>query len=212
MNGENIISSTSVKFNSIIEYPVMSNYTEDGVEYIFYWDDESYNGKPMPPMDLIINGQYQAKSEAPIYYGSFKVSKSAYTPDNTTQYFDESKIGTEYYGSVDIKDCFGTGTSVMVPIIADPDMKGMNAVQKRNYLKIWTQPVAFLLPADLTEKYEVELLNGANINSWPNYKTDNQIVNLMGNEFKFYVFYNEETLNPVATSETLNYTLKLNEK
>jgi hypothetical protein len=34
----------------------------------------------------------------------------------------------------------------------------------------------------------------------------------MGNEFKFYVFYNEETLNPVATSETLNYTLKLNEK
>ena len=212
MNGETLISSALVKFNSIIEYPEMSGYTENGVEFVFTWNDNSYDGKPMPAMNVTIVGNYVEKPTAPIYFGCFKVAKSAYTPDNTTQYFDESKIGTEYYGSVDIKDCFGTGTSVMVPIIADPDMKGMNAVQKRNYLKIWTQPVAFLLPADLTEKYEVELLNGANINSWPNYKTDNQIVNLMGNEFKFYVFYNEETLNPVATSETLNYTLKLNEK
>jgi hypothetical protein len=209
MNGENIISSTSVKFNSIIEYPVMNNYTEDGVEYIFYWDDESYNGKPMPPMDLIINGQYQAKSEAPIYYGSFKVSKSAYTPDNTTQYLDESKLETEHYGIAIVSECFGDGLYIRVPIIGDPEMAGMNAIQKRNYLKLWTQPLAIMVPCKVANENTIQLFNAAGIDTWHLFKTDKQIVSYRGNDYYFFVQYDDEVLNPVATSETLNFTLKL---
>ena len=40
-------------------------------------------------------------------------------------------------------------------------------------------------------------------------KTDKQIVSYRGNDYYFFVQYDDEVLNPVATSETLNFTLKL---
>ena len=212
MNGDIIISSEIVKFNSIIVYPVMDNYNEDGTEYIFQWEDESYNGKNMPSMDLTIKGQYQAKSEAPIYYGSFKVSKSAYTPDSTTQYLDVEKLETEHYGVAVVSECFGEGLYIQVPIIGDPEMQGMNAIQKRNYLKLWTQPLSVLIPCDVADENTVQLFNAAGIDTWHLFSTDKQVVSYRGNNYYFYVQYDDETLNPVATSETLNFTLKLIKK
>jgi hypothetical protein len=212
MNGDVIISSSLVKFNSLIEYPIMENYNEDGIDYIFYWEDESYNGELMSAMDLIIKGQYQAKSEAPIYYGSFKVSKSAYTPDSTTQYLDTEKLETEHYGIAVVSECFGEGLYIQVPIIGDPDMQGMNAIQKRNYLKLWTQPLSVLIPCNVVNENNIQIFNAAGINTWHLFKTDGQVVSYRGNDYYFYVQYDDETLNPVATSETLNLTIKLIKK
>jgi hypothetical protein len=190
----------------------MDNFTENGVEYVFTWIDESYNGQTMPAMNLTISGFYKEKSVAPIYFGSFKVSISGYDATHTTQYFDESKIETEHYDSIAVTDCVGAGSVIYVPIIGDPEMAGMNAIQKRNYLKLWTQPLGFLLPADLADKYDIYLLNAINSNSWEKYKTDGEIVNYGGNEYKFYVMYDKDTLNPVEVSETIKYTIKLIEK
>lgn len=212
MNGDIIISSSLVKFNSLIEYPIMDNYNEDGIEYIFQWEDESYNGKNMPSMDLTIKGQYQAKSEAPIYYGSFKVSKSAYTPDSTTQYLDVEKLETEHYGVAVVSECFGEGLYIQVPIIGDPEMQGMNAIQKRNYLKLWTQPLSVLIPCNVVNENNIQLFNAAGIDTWHLFSTDKQVVSYRGNDYYFYVQYDDEVLNPVATSETLNLTIKLIKK
>jgi hypothetical protein len=69
MNGDETISENLVKFGEVINYPTMENKTEEGVEYVFVWEDFSYNGKTMPARDLIIVGNYQEKAEAPIYFG-----------------------------------------------------------------------------------------------------------------------------------------------
>ena len=44
MNGDETISENLVKFGEVINYPSMENKTEDGVEYVFVWEDSSYNG------------------------------------------------------------------------------------------------------------------------------------------------------------------------
>jgi hypothetical protein len=88
-------------------------------------------------------------------------------------------------------------------------MAGMNAIQKRNYLKLWTQPLAIMVPCKVADENTIQLFNAAGIDTWHLFKTDKQIVSYRGNDYYFFVQYDDEVLNPVATSETLNFTLKL---
>jgi hypothetical protein len=209
-NGDEVISSETVKFGTTITYPSMENKTEDGVEYVFIWDDASLNGKPMPLRDVLIIGSYQEKPSAPIYYGGFKVAISAYTPDNTTQYLDTSMLETEYYDSIEVSKCVGNGTKIYVPFVADPDMAGMKPVQVNAYHKIWRRPNAVLMPCEVVDKYEIEFSNAIG-NRWNAFTTDGQVVTYNGNDYYFYVMYTDD-LKPLKTSQTMEYTIKLTNK
>lgn len=211
MNGDETISENLVKFGEIINYPTMENKTEDGVEYVFVWEDSSYNGKIMPARDLIIVGNYQEKAEAPIYFGTFKVATSDYDSANTTQYFDEEKLGTKYYSSVNVSECVGDGAKIEVPRISDEYYVSLNVAKRGQYKKATRYPYSFVLPNGLTENYIISLIDGANLDHWNECVTDGQIVMYNGNEYKFYVYYTDVAY-PVLTDETMPFTLKLIKK
>lgn len=211
MNGAEIISENLVRFGDVINYPTIENKTEEGIEYVFVWEDSSYNGKTMPAKDLIIVGNYQEKAEAPIYFGTFKVATSAYDSANTTQYFDEEKLGTKYYDSVTVSECIGDGAKIGVPRISDEYYVSLSVVQRGQYKKATRYPYSFVLPNGLTENYIINLIDGANLDHWNECVTDGQIVMYNGNEYKFYVYYTDVAF-PVLNDSTMPFTLKLTKK
>ena len=211
MNGAEIISENLVRFGDVINYPTIENKTEEGIEYVFVWEDSSYNGKTMPAKDLIIVGNYQEKAEAPIYFGTFKVATSAYDSANTTQYFDEEKLGTKYYDSVTVSECIGDGAKIGVPRISDEYYVSLSVVQRGQYKKATRYPYSFVLPNGLTENYIINLIDGANLDHWKECVTDGQIVMYNGNEYKFYVYYTDVAF-PVLNDSTMPFTLKLIKK
>ena len=211
MNGAEIISENLVRFGDVINYPTIENKTEEGIEYVFVWEDSSYNGKTMPANALIIVGNYQEKAEAPIYFGTFKVATSAYDSANTTQYFDEEKLGTKYYDSVTVSECVGDGAKIGVPRISDEYYVSLNVAQRGQYKKATRYPYSFVLPNGLTENYAINLIDGANLDHWNECVTDGQIVMYNGNEYKFYVYYTDVAF-PVLNDSTMPFTLKLTKK
>lgn len=211
MNGAEIISENLVRFGDVINYPTIENKIEDGIEYVFVWEDSSYNGKTMPANALVIVGNYQEKAEAPIYFGTFKVATSAYDSANTTQYFDEEKLGTKYYDSVTVSECVGDGAKIGVPRISDEYYVSLSVAKRGQYKKATRYPYSFVLPNGLTENYVINLIDGANLDHWNECVTDGQIVMYNGNEYKFYVYYTDVAF-PVLTDETMPFTLKLIKK
>lgn len=211
MNGAEIISENLVRFGDVINYPTIENKTEGGIEYVFVWEDSSYNGKTMPANDLVIVGNYQEKAEAPIYFGTFKVATSAYDSANTTQYFDEEKLGTKYYDSVSVSECVGDGAKIGVPRISDEYYVSLSVAKRGQYKKATRYPYSFVLPNGLTENYVINLIDGANLDHWNECVTDGQIVMYNGNEYKFYVYYTDVAF-PVLNDSTMPFTLKLTKK
>ena len=211
MNGAEIISENLVRFGDVINYPTIENKIEDGIEYVFVWEDSSYNGKTMPANALVIVGNYQEKAEAPIYFGTFKVATSAYDSANTTQYFDEEKLGTKYYDSVSVSECVGDGAKIGVPRISDEYYVSLSVAKRGQYKKATRYPYSFVLPNGLTENYIINLIDGANLDHWKECVTDGQIVMYNGNEYKFYVYYTDVAF-PVLNDSTMPFTLKLTKK
>lgn len=210
-NGTEIISEKLVEFGDIINYPTMPDKTVEGIEQVFVWENSFYNGKTMPANDLVIVGNYREKADAPIYFGTFKVATSEYDSGNTTQYFDEEKLGTKYYGSVTVSECVGNGAKIDVPRIRDEYYASLNAVQKGQYKKATRYPYSFVLPNGLTENYIISLIDGVNLDHWDECVTDGQIVMYNGNEYKFYVYYTDVAY-PVLTDDIMPFTLKLIKK
>ena len=210
-NGAETISQKLVQFGDVINYPTMTDKTTEGIEYVFVWENSSYNGKTMPANDLVIVGNYREKADAPIYFGTFKVATSEYDSGNTTQYFDEEKLGTKYYGSVTVSECVGNGAKIDVPRISDEYYVSLNAVQKGQYKKATRYPYSFVLPNGLTENYIISLIDGVNLDHWDECVTDGQIVMYNGNEYKFYVYYTDVAY-PVLTDDIMPFTLKLIKK
>ena len=165
----------------------------------------------MPAKDLVIVGNYQKKSEAPIYFGTFRVKKADYDSTKTTQYFDASAVETETYGSIAVNKCVGEGSQIRVPYLADEYYASLSIVQQNKYKKENRQPYCFLMPNGLTDKYDIKLLDGAFVDHWVEIVTDNEIINYNGNEYIFYVYYTDNA-TPVKISETTDFTLKLTEK
>lgn len=213
-NGDEIIKSEKVKFNSIITYPTMDNYTENGVEYVFSWNDTSYNGKPMPLEDLTISGQYKEKGVAPIYYGTVLTPQSSFTTDNISRYYDETKLNTERYYSVEVSKCIGNGCEVTVvcpPFDAEP-LDGLSKVKINQILKKYYELPVFIMPTEIIDNGKsIEIIDGIGTNIWGNYITDKNVINIDGNEYYFYAHKENETLIPTQSGDSnLKLKIKIN--
>jgi hypothetical protein len=195
-NGEEIISQTTVDFNSIITYPSMDNYIENDVEYYFKWDDESYNGNTMPNKDLIITGKYVAKVEPSVYFGSFKVAKSAYTADNLTQYFSIDDIeNSEIYTRASIANCEnGLNIEIVVPI--DEEMATIyadSAVQGKKYQKLYYRPLTYILPLNISNECTIELKDAIGNNISGTLVTDGNVISYNGIDYIMYTYQTDVT-------------------
>ena len=212
-NGGNVISSALTPFDSDIVYPEMSGYTENGVEYIFIWDDNSYNGGKMPNRNLTINGKYQEKAEAPIYFGSYVIPTSAYSDDNISKYYDESQLNTPYYDSIMAEECVGNGSLI---IIFMPGYEPFANLSDRNAVKEaknYYQPPVFIVPINVVEKYNINVIDGVGGDQWPNFITDKATLTINGNDYYFYSRIPNDTLTPGKYDNSdLKVTLKLTEK
>ena len=212
-NGDNVISSALTPFGSVIVYPEMSGYTENGIEYIFIWDDNSYNGKTMPAMNLTINGKYQEKAEAPIYFGSYVIPTSAYSDDNISKYYDESQLNTSYYDSIMAAECVGNGSLI---IIFMPGYEPFANLSDRNAVKEaknYYQPPVFIMPINVVDKYNINVIDGVGGDQWPNFITDKATLTINGNDYYFYSRIPNDTLTPGKYDNSdLKVTLKLTEK
>lgn len=197
MNGENIISSAMVKFNTTIVYPEMSGYTENGTEYVFIWEDSSYNGKPMPATNVTIIGKYQEKAVAPVYFGSFKVSKSAYTQDNILQYFNPEDVeNPAIYSYISTGLCLNEGVDIEVSVPIDEEMKAIyadSAVQGKKYQKLYYRPLTYVIPAEVDSEYLIELKDAIGTNITSTLVTDKQKFEFKGNEYVMYVYQTDVT-------------------
>jgi hypothetical protein len=212
-NGDEIIKSEKVKFNSIITYPTMDNYTENGVEYVFSWNDTSYNGKPMPLEDLTISGQYKEKGAAPIYYGTVLMLKSSYDEkDNISKHYDETKLSTRY-DTVEVSKCVGNGYEVAVncPPFDEEDLPS-NGVQANNILKKYYELPVFIMPTEIIDnKKSIEIIDGLGTNIWTKYITDENVINIDGNEYYFYAHEPNDNLIPTRKGDSnLKLKIKIN--
>ena len=197
MNGDNIISEEMVAFKSDIIYPTMESYTENGVEYYFRWEDESYNGKTMPNMDLIIKGKYVAKLEPAVYFGSFKVAKSAYTQNDLIQYFDVKDIeNTNVYNYISTGSCIDGGIDIEISVPIDEEMKTIydeSKVKGKKYQKLYYRPLAYLIPADINNEYSIELKDAIGTNISATLVTDNKIITYNDVNYVMYVYQTDVT-------------------
>lgn len=211
-NDEEIISSTEVEFGSVILYPTMENKIENGIEYVFVWEDESYNGKLMSSNNLTIVGNYQEKPEAPIYYGSFVTPKSSYTEENISKYFEESHLETDYYNSVNVSDCVGIGNMVAVVMPAYEPLVELTDFKAANEAKKYYQLPTFLMPKSVIDNYVVSIFDAVSQNIWDRYITDNKIITINGNEYYFFTHMPNDTLIPSKKiNEDLKLTIRLTE-
>lgn len=214
MNGETLISSALAKFNSIIEYPEMSGYTtENGVEYVFTWNDNSYNGKPMPAMNVTIIGSYKEKPVAPIYYGSFVVPVSAYSEENISKYYVESDLSTVYYDSVSVSECEGNGKQIIVFMPGYEPLSGLTDKNANREATKYYEPPVFIIPISIVDTYNISILDGAGIDNWERYATDNNAININGSDYYFYSHIVNDSLTPYKYDNSdLKVTLKLTKK
>lgn len=207
-----VISEGHKKFGEVINYPTMESKTEDGIEYIFVWEDESYNGATMPAKDLIINGQYKEKTLAPIYYGSFVIPVSAYSDDNISQYVSENDVTTNYYKSIAFKECVDVEKLLEIIYPAYPPFEGLSArdygKQRANYY----EPLTILMPINVVNEYSIsfkEAITG--MECWGDLKTDNITKNINGNDYKVFAMASDGT-RPSNTDMLYEYKLKLTKK
>lgn len=205
-NGNEVISSTKVEYGSVISYPAMENKTEAGVEYVFVWEDESYNGETMPAMDLTIIGNYQEKAEAPIYYGIF--TTSAHTTDSVL--FNEEEFIK--FNEVSVTDCLDD-EKITIHQFADEYLQSDEGQELSDeewdaYVASHLCPHCILIPAETFDAYTVEVYDAANMKKA--FVTDKVKININGTEYYLYVYLNNEG-NMVASDSDwdYNYTIKL---
>lgn len=154
-NEEEIISASTVKVGSIIEYPEMSARTDEhGVEYVFVWEDDSYNGKPMSAHNLTIVGSYQEKAVAPIYYGAYVTSATS----ANNMIFDENDMGP-YFKTAEVSELL-TDEGKFAPIFVPADeylcsSEGQNLSDEDwdEYCNARILAHCWLLPIDAANEY-----------------------------------------------------------
>ena len=212
MMGDEVFSSTNVSFGDIITYPTIENKVEDGIEYVFVWEDTSYNGVAMPPQNLTIVGNYQAKAAAPIYYGSFVVPVSAYSEENISQYINESDVDTNYYQSVAVNDCVDVECLLAFVYPAYPPFIGLSKLNLAREKKNYYEPLTVLLPVSVVEKYDISFKDGVlGTQRWGYMKTDGKVITIKGDEYKAFVFAEDGT-RADAVEKIYNYKIQLTEK
>lgn len=181
MNDDIIISSNSVKLNTLIEYPIMENIIKDNIEYEFKWDSMSYNGEPMPNHDVTIRGSYQEKTEAPIYYGIFVTSST--TPSNLI--FNEEDF--KEFKSVPVVNCLD-GEDIAVEKEADEYLLGdITDNEYDSYSQEHLYPSCIMIPVTVDTKYEMIVVLKAD-NKQKNFTSDKVEINIDGENYYLYTY------------------------
>ena len=208
MNGDIIISSTNVKFNSIIEYPIMENYTENGIDYVFYWEDESYNGKLMPNYDVIIKGFYKEKEESPIYYGVFVTPNR--NPDSSI--FNNEELNTNFK-TIKVADCFD---GEEVSIVMEADENAIEFIENDDwdgfdeYCASHLYPSCFLLPVDIANNYTFSAqLNAGGLYLETIFTSDNVPININGINYYLYTYLKPDTMMAGDMKQVFVYKITL---
>ena len=212
MNGGETISENSVKFGEIINYPTMENKTEDGVEYVFVWEDSSYNGKPMPNHNVTIMGNYQEKAEAPIYFGSFVVPRSGYSVDNLSQYVSESDVDTNFYKSTSVAECVDTEKLLdFIYPVYEPFI-GLSARDLGKEKAKYYEPLTLVLPKAVVDGYNIAFNEASTgIDCWVDMKTNNTVITIKGNEYVVFAMAGDGTV-PDNKEMLYEYKIKLTKK
>ena len=203
-NGEEIISSENVKYNSIITYPVMDSYTENGVEYVFVWDNNAYNGSTMPAFDLTITGIYQEKTTAPIYYGVFVTSST--TADS--KIFNAADLASNFK-TVKVTNCLD-GEDVIIEMDADEYLLNPDLTDEEfeEYQQKHLYPACFLIPVEIDNNYEFISVLKAD-NKQKNFTTDNVEIVFDGNSYHLYTYLNPNSMRAMDRSQNWKYNITL---
>ena len=204
MNGAETISQNLVQFGEVINYPIMENKTVEGIEYVFVWEDSSYNGKIMPAKDLIIVGNYQEKAEAPIYYGVFITSST--TADSRIFNTNDLK---QYFKTVNVNDCLD-GEDIVIEMAIDPELldPSLSDREFEEYQSLHLYPACFLIPVDADEKYEfIAVLNADNKRK--NFVTDGVDIDIEGNKYHLYTYLNPDSMKAQDFNQNWKYSITL---
>ena len=203
-NVEEIISASTVKVGTIIEYPNMSARTENGVEYIFVWEDDSYNGKPMSAHNLTIVGSYQEKTVAPIYYGIFVTSST--TPSSLI--YNESDF--KEFKTVLVADCLD-GEDIAVEKEADDYLLGdITDNEYDSYSEEHLYPSCIMIPVTADAKYDMVVILKAD-NKQKNFTSDKVEININGENYYLYTYltpWPNMAAQDMKQKWTYNITLK----
>jgi hypothetical protein len=134
---------------------------------------------------------------APIYFGSFKVSKSAYTQDNVVQYFNPEDVeNSAIYTYISTGLCLNEGVDIEVSVPIDEEMKAIyaeSAVQGKKYQKLYYRPLTYVIPAEVDSEYLIELKDAIGTNITSTLVTDKQKFEFKGNEYVMYVYQTDVT-------------------
>lgn len=203
-NVEEIISASTVKVGTIIKYPDMSARTEHDVEYVFVWEDDSYNGKPMSAHNLTIVGSYQEKAVAPIYYGIFVTSST--TPSSLI--YNESDF--KEFKTVLVADCLD-GENITVEKEADEYLLGdITDDEYESYSKEHLYPSCIMIPVTADTKYDMILILNADTKQ-KNFTSDKVAINIYGENYYLYTYlapYPNMAAQDMKQKWTYNITLK----
>lgn len=204
MNGAETISQNLVQFGEVINYPIMENKTEGGIEYVFVWEDSSYNGKTMPAKDLIIVGNYQEKSVAPVYYGVFITSST--TADSRIFNTNDLK---QYFKTVNVNDCLD-GEDIVIEMAIDPELldPSLSDREFEEYQSLHLYPACFLIPVDADEKYEFIAVLKAD-NRRKNFVTDGVDIDIEGNKYHLYTYLNPDSMKAQDFNQNWKYNITL---
>lgn len=204
MNGENIISSAMVKYNTTIVYPEMSGYTENGVDYVFVWENNSYNGELMPAMNVTIVGNYREKTFAPIYYGIFVTSST--TPSSLI--YNESDF--KEFKTVLVADCLD-GEDITVEKEADEYLLGdITDNEYDSYSEKHLYPSCIMIPVTADAKYDMIVILKAD-NKQKNFTSDKVEININGENYYLYTYltpWPNMAAQDMKQKWTYNITLK----
>lgn len=204
MNGAETISQNLVQFGEVINYPIMENKTVEGIEYVFVWEDSSYNGKTMPAKDLIIVGNYQEKSVAPVYYGVFITSST--TADSRIFNTNDLK---QYFKTVNVNDCLD-GEDIVIEMAIDPELldPSLSDREFEEYQSLHLYPACFLIPVYADEKYEFIAVLKAD-NKRKNFVTDGVDIDIEGNKYHLYTYLNPDSMKAQDFKQNWKYNITL---
>ena len=212
MNGTETISQNLVQFGDVINYPIMPDKTEEGIEQVFVWENSSYNGKTMPANDLVIVGNYREKADAPIYFGSFVIPRSDYSVDNLSEYVSESDVDTNFYKSTSVAECVDVEKRLeFIYPVYEPfiGLTGRNlGKEKEKYY----EPLTLVLPKTVVDGYNIGF-NEANIgiDCWADMETNNTVITIKGNEYVVFAMASDGTV-PDNKEMLYEYKIKLTKK
>ena len=212
MNGTETISQNLVQFGDVINYPIMPDKTEEGIEQVFVWENSSYNGKTMPANDLVIVGNYREKADAPIYFGSFVIPRSGYSVDNLSEYVSESDVDTNFYKSTSVAECVDVEKRLeFIYPVYEPfiGLTGRNlGKEKEKYY----EPLTLVLPKTVVDGYNIGF-NEANIgiDCWADMETNNTVITIKGNEYVVFAMASDGTV-PDNKEMLYEYKIKLTKK